>query len=201
MMLPASTCSPPNFLTPSRLDSESRPLRVLPPAFLCAISHYLRGIRPSSAGGDAGDLDLGEILPMALRPPVILATMELHDFHLARLPLGHDGGLHLAALEVRLADADVVPVADQENPVELDTGAFLGVQLLDTQDSALADPVLFSACGDHGVHGCSHKHASRPDWPGESRLFYGFRPRGSNLRRGNPAARKNRICELSRNPG
>jgi hypothetical protein len=25
-------------LTPNRLDSESRPLRLLPPAFLCAIS-------------------------------------------------------------------------------------------------------------------------------------------------------------------
>ena len=37
MMLPASTCSPPKTLTPSRLEWESRPLRVLPPAFLCAM--------------------------------------------------------------------------------------------------------------------------------------------------------------------
>src|SRR5436190_3802467 len=38
MMLPARTCSPPNFFTPRRFDSESRPLRDEPPAFLCAIS-------------------------------------------------------------------------------------------------------------------------------------------------------------------
>src|SRR3990167_4462023 len=36
-MLPASTASPPNFLTPRRRPAESRPLREEPPAFLCAI--------------------------------------------------------------------------------------------------------------------------------------------------------------------
>src|SRR4051812_50140040 len=38
MMLPASTRSPPNSLTPRRLPAESRPLREEPPAFLWAIS-------------------------------------------------------------------------------------------------------------------------------------------------------------------
>ena len=33
-MLPPSTCSPPNFFTPRRRPSESRPLRDEPPAFL-----------------------------------------------------------------------------------------------------------------------------------------------------------------------
>src|SRR5215831_19988168 len=37
MMLPASTCWPPDFLTPSLRPIESRPLRDEPPAFLCAI--------------------------------------------------------------------------------------------------------------------------------------------------------------------
>src|ERR671911_28679 len=40
-MLPGTTASPPNFFTPRRLDSESRPLRDEPPAFLCAISLLL----------------------------------------------------------------------------------------------------------------------------------------------------------------
>src|SRR5204863_7447853 len=40
MMLPASTDSPPNFFTPRRLLSLSRPLRDEPPAFLCAMSNY-----------------------------------------------------------------------------------------------------------------------------------------------------------------
>src|SRR5690606_35094115 len=44
MMLPASTASPPNFFTPRRLDSESRPLREEPPAFLCAIGVLLKSL-------------------------------------------------------------------------------------------------------------------------------------------------------------
>src|SRR3954470_3676924 len=37
-MLPATTRSSPNFLTPRRRPSESRPLREEPPAFLCAMT-------------------------------------------------------------------------------------------------------------------------------------------------------------------
>src|SRR6478672_1269812 len=40
MMLPARTDSPPNFFTPRRLLSLSRPLRDEPPAFLCAMTGY-----------------------------------------------------------------------------------------------------------------------------------------------------------------
>src|SRR5690349_20829664 len=40
MMLPATTACPPNFFTPRRLLSLSRPLRDEPPAFLCAMSNY-----------------------------------------------------------------------------------------------------------------------------------------------------------------
>src|SRR5919112_6713933 len=39
-MLPARAAWPPNSLTPRRLLSLSRPLRELPPAFLCAIVNY-----------------------------------------------------------------------------------------------------------------------------------------------------------------
>src|SRR4051812_15853689 len=40
MMLPARTACPPNFFTPRRLLSLSRPLRDEPPAFLCAMTNY-----------------------------------------------------------------------------------------------------------------------------------------------------------------
>src|SRR3954453_1655664 len=40
MILPARTDCPPNFFTPRRLLSLSRPLRDEPPAFLCAMSNY-----------------------------------------------------------------------------------------------------------------------------------------------------------------
>ena len=36
-MFPALTSSPPNFFTPRLCPCESRPLRLLPKAFLCAI--------------------------------------------------------------------------------------------------------------------------------------------------------------------
>src|SRR6478609_5221101 len=39
MMLPGTTDSPPNFLTPRRRPAVSRPLREEPPAFLCAIGY------------------------------------------------------------------------------------------------------------------------------------------------------------------
>src|SRR4051794_16828866 len=39
-MLPARAAWPPNNFTPRRLLSLSRPLRELPPAFLCAIVNY-----------------------------------------------------------------------------------------------------------------------------------------------------------------
>src|SRR4029078_8552073 len=43
MMLPARTVSLPNFFTPRRLLSLSRPLRDEPPAFLCAMLDYFFG--------------------------------------------------------------------------------------------------------------------------------------------------------------
>ena len=51
MMLPATTCSPPYFLTPRRRPSVSRPLRDEPPAFLCAIWALLYAVecRPHAA--------------------------------------------------------------------------------------------------------------------------------------------------------
>src|SRR5690606_29129088 len=50
MMLPPTTSWPPNFLTPRRRPIESRPLRELPPAFLCAISNYLLLLRSRLLG-------------------------------------------------------------------------------------------------------------------------------------------------------
>jgi hypothetical protein len=43
-MFPARTTSPPNFLTPRRWALESRPLRLDPCPFLCAIFAYLISI-------------------------------------------------------------------------------------------------------------------------------------------------------------
>src|SRR6187399_2574056 len=50
-MLPPATSWPPNFFTPRRRPAESRPLRELPPAFLCAISNYPLLLRGGLLGG------------------------------------------------------------------------------------------------------------------------------------------------------
>src|SRR5689334_14655276 len=100
MIFPASTCSPPKRLTPSRLACDSRPFLVLPPAVFCAMTDCLR----HSARADVGDFDVGELLPVVLLPQIVLAAAELHDRHLRTLPVAHDGRDDLPALEQRLAE-------------------------------------------------------------------------------------------------
>src|SRR5689334_20209844 len=74
MMLPARTFSPPNFFTPRRLLSLSRPLRDEPPAFLCAMSNYfffgdfLAAALAGAAFFVDGVLAVGLSLALALEP-------------------------------------------------------------------------------------------------------------------------------------
>src|SRR5437016_2294934 len=82
---PALTRSPPNTFTPRRFDCESRPLRELPPAFLCAMDLALN---------DVVDADLGIGLPMALRFLVVLAPAQLEDAHFIAAPVAEHGRFH-----------------------------------------------------------------------------------------------------------
>src|ERR1700683_673381 len=102
-MLPASTCSPPKRFTPRRLECESRPLRVLPPAFLCAIAKTSRRL----AGTNARDLHFGEHLPVALLAQIVLAAPKLDDRHLSSLAMTKYGGTHFPALQVGNAELHV----------------------------------------------------------------------------------------------
>src|SRR6476469_2407343 len=81
MMLPARTCSPPNFFTPRRLLSLSRPLRDEPPAFLCAMSNYFAfGLFLAAAlAGAAFFVDgvLAAALGAAFLPDAFLAAGSL----------------------------------------------------------------------------------------------------------------------------
>src|SRR5690606_16541490 len=90
MMEPADTNSPPNAFTPSILGLESRPFRVEPPPFFCAISNY-------SSGRDRSDLQLGEILTMTLALLVVLATAHLEDADLVATTVRQHGGQDLRA--------------------------------------------------------------------------------------------------------
>src|SRR6202165_3803446 len=129
-MLPASTCSPPKRLTPSRLECESRPFLVLPPAFLCAMTKGVLRECKRSAGADVRDLDLGEQLSVILLPQVMRAALELDDRHLGALAVAHHRGEYLAPLEGRPADLDVRALTHQQHFAELDGGARLGGEAL-----------------------------------------------------------------------
>src|SRR5580704_8319981 len=110
MMFPASTCSPPKRFTPRRLECESRPFLVLPPAFLCAMSRSVcRKDTALSACADVRDLHFREQLAMVLLPQVMGAALELHHRHFGALAMTHHGGEHLAAFQGRRADPDVAP--------------------------------------------------------------------------------------------
>src|SRR5215212_6104799 len=78
MIEPAGTDWPPNTFTPSIFGWESRPFRVEPPPFFCAMVQ----ISLMGSGVDRTDFDLSEVLAMALPLLIVLATAHLEDSHL-----------------------------------------------------------------------------------------------------------------------
>ncbi len=72
MIEPAVTNSPPKALTPRRCELLSRPLRLEPRPFLCAISVY-----PALDAVDRENLDLGEVVAISVAPSVVLPLLEL----------------------------------------------------------------------------------------------------------------------------
>src|ERR1043165_1147917 len=77
---PAVTASPANRFTPRILGSESRPLRVEPCPFLCAMTLCL----------DRRDLDRGVVLTVAVLAHVILAPAKLEHHQLVAAALLDD---------------------------------------------------------------------------------------------------------------
>src|SRR3954451_13727581 len=126
-MLPGITASPPNFLTPRRLPAVSRPLRELPPAFLCAMV--------GAPGRRSGDRDVADAhdrqqLPVAVAAAVVLAAALLVDDDLLALGLfQHRAG------DGRTGDGgradDRVVAADHQHLGEHDRIAGLAGQALD----------------------------------------------------------------------
>src|SRR2546422_174927 len=104
MMPPARIASPPYTLTPSRLACESRPLRELPPAFLCAMIAFL--------AGDAVDQELGVALAVALVLLVMLAPPHLEDLHFLSAAVRDDRRLDCRAGDGGLTKPHAVAVAD-----------------------------------------------------------------------------------------
>src|ERR1035438_4243177 len=176
-MLPASTCSPPKRLTPRRLLWESRPLRVLPPAFLCAM-----GLLQNLGRADFGHAYLCELLPMRFLPQIVLAASKLNDGYLVALGMLFDRRRDLAAGKQRFAQVYDVAVSDQENLVKLHRRAKIGAELFDAQYSALLDPILFAARGDDRVH-CPKLRVYRCPRVGDRTVLY-HRPPPRGVRKG-----------------
>src|SRR5207244_7656863 len=151
MMLPGTTISPPNFLTPSRRPRLSRPLREEPPAFLCAIPHSFLG--PRAAGTpDPGNAQHRLVLAMALLAPIILPPLLLEDDDLGRPALLDHRGADRGAREQRRPRLDLRTFADHQHLGKLDRGPGLARELLDRDDVVLGDLVLLAAGPDHSEH-------------------------------------------------
>src|SRR6202030_1598003 len=139
-MLPASTDSPPNLLTPNRFECESRPLRVLPPAFLCAI--YFTPTETLS--DDRRDLHVGVRLPMSLLTLVVLTSAKLDDSDLVAFAMTFDRGGNLGAAHIRSPDGNRGAGTHQQHLIEFDAGALIRIELLDAHHSTFLDAVLFT---------------------------------------------------------
>src|SRR5918912_3376395 len=88
MISPPETVCPANTFTPRRFALESRPLRLEPRPFLCAIAELAPDLR---------DADAGQLLPVTGAPLVPALGLELEHAQLrpalVRDHLGGDGGL------------------------------------------------------------------------------------------------------------
>src|SRR6266700_2547386 len=141
---PALTAWPPKRLTPRRCALESRPLRELDAPFLCAISLLL-------SRGDVGDLELGQLLTVALPLVVTGLVLELVDADLRALGLRDHLGLdrNLGQLVGGVRDGLAV---DEQDGRQRHLVAWGGVELLDLQQVPHGDLVLLTAGLDDGVH-------------------------------------------------
>src|SRR5450631_1063762 len=122
MIEPAGMTCPPNTLTPSIFGCESRPLRVEPPPFFCAIRVLPERAAPSGRV-DRADADLGEILAMPLALLVVLALVHLEDPDLRMTAVRDDTGDDAGAGDEGRADHELCAAADGNNLVERDVGA------------------------------------------------------------------------------
>src|SRR3954465_9410222 len=129
MISPPVTTWPANTFTPRRLAFESRPLRLEPRPFLCAISG-------PPARGDARDLQARELLPVPGGALVPALGLELEDAQLRPALVAEDGRLDPDAPEVCPREERAV-AGREEQRLEIDGGALVGGQPLDEERGPL----------------------------------------------------------------
>src|SRR5690606_9864796 len=103
-------------------------------------------------GRDAGDLDFGVPLTVALTLHVVLAATELDDADLVATTMSTDFSSHLGTFNNGCTDVDVITVTDQQYAIELNSGAGFGFQLLYSQVFAFVHLVLLTTSNNYCVH-------------------------------------------------
>src|SRR4051794_4085893 len=155
MISPPVTVWPANTLTPRRFALESRPLRLEPRPFLCAMRSA-----PLLLRADRGDPDPRELLAVARAALVPALGLELEHAQLRPALVRDDLGLdHRRGEPVALEHG--IPVAGQQQRLQRDRGADVVRQALDEQRLPLDHAVLLAAGLDHCVgHGSGHSVTS-----------------------------------------
>src|ERR1700691_5161027 len=163
MISPPVTVWPANVFTPRRFALESRPLRLEPRPFLCAIlSRLLRGFRfragrfrgfargALTAERDVDDLDARQLLAVAGTPFVAALGLELYDAQLLAALGAEDLPRDPPLLEALAVEDRLLGAIHQRR--QLHVGALLGRQALDEKALATLDAVLLAA----GLHDRVH---------------------------------------------
>src|SRR5690606_22727715 len=107
------------------------------------------------SGGDAVDLNAGEVLAVSLGPLVVLAPLELEHDHLTSAPLEDDLGVDLRTGHRGGADLQVSSFSHCEDLFESDLRTLVAREALHAEDVALLDSVLLTACANDRVHAYS----------------------------------------------
>src|SRR3954471_10780782 len=152
MISPPVTLCPAKIFTPRRLALESRPLRLEPRPFLCAIS--------SAPLADGGDADARQLLAVARAALVAALGLELEHPELRPALVRDDLGLHGRRAQPGAVEHGI-PVAGQQQRPQRDRGADVVGQALHEQRLPLDDAVLLAAGLDDCVgHGWAHSVTS-----------------------------------------
>src|SRR5919108_1977587 len=147
-MFPARTVSPPKIFTPRLWPWLSRPLRELPPAFLCAIAN------PLQLCLDRRDFQHRLMLTMPPLATITFAPFLFKDDYLFCLRLSDDFAGNLGVGDQRRPNFDLAIAADEQHIRQGYLVAHLAREPFNLDDVPFRDSVLLSTGSNYRVlHG------------------------------------------------
>src|SRR5271167_3944115 len=150
--LPNQNVAGQNILAAELLDAQTLGVRIAAVASTAAGFFVCHVCFSRPLCDDRGDLDIGIRLPMGLLALVVLAAAEFDNANLGALAMTFHGRNYFGGADVGGADGHGGPCTDQQDLIEFDASALVGVEFLDTHHGTLLNAVLFTARGDYGVH-------------------------------------------------